>query len=128
MNASNQQQIGINMDWQPTLGAFLIDDNHCEFRVWSPYAKAVEVHLISTAEGAADDDRYISMARIENDYFRAVIENVMPGQRYRYRLDGKDEYPDPVSRYQPDGVSGTSQVVDRRYLWRDETWKGLPLK
>jgi maltooligosyltrehalose trehalohydrolase len=116
------------MDWQPTLGAILQEDNHCEFRVWSPYAKAVEVHLLSTAEGAAETDRMVSMARIENDYFRAVVENVMPGQLYRYRLDGKNEYPDPVSRYQPEGVSGSSQVVDRRYLWGAESWMGLPLK
>ena len=100
------------MDWQPTLGAILLDDNHCEFRVWSPYAKAVDVHLLG------DDDRTVSMARVENDYFRAVVEDVMPGQLYRYRLDGKDEYPDPASRYQPDGVNGASQVVDRRYLWQ----------
>ncbi|MBI1255839.1 MAG: malto-oligosyltrehalose trehalohydrolase [Chloroflexi bacterium] len=113
------------MDWQPTLGAILLDDNQCEFRVWSPYAKAVDVHLIGASKA---DDRYVSMARVENDLFRAVIENVMPGQLYRYRIDDKNEYPDPVSRSQPDGVSGASQVVDRRYLWKAESWIGLPLK
>lgn len=112
------------MDWQPTLGAVPGDDNCCEFRVWAPKAKAVDVHLI----GEGESDRHVSMARVDRDYFRAVVEQVLPGQRYRYRLDGGDEYPDPASRYQPDGVNGASEVVDRRYLWRDETWKGVPLK
>ncbi len=109
------------MDWQPTLGALLGDDNCCEFRVWAPNAKTVDVHLIG------DEDRYVSMARMEQDYFRAVIELIMPGQLYRYRLDGGDEYPDPASRSQPQGVSGPSEVVDWRYIWRDEGWHGNPL-
>ena len=96
------------MDWQPTLGAILLDDNQCEFRVWSPYAKAIDVHLIG-----GEDERMVSMARVENDTFRAVVENILPGQLYRYRLDGKNEYPDPVSRSQPDGVNGASAVVDQ---------------
>ncbi len=75
------------MDWQPTLGAVLDDGNCCEFRVWAPYAKAVDVHLLG------DADRTVSMARVERDYFRATVEQVLPGQRYRYRLDGRDEYP-----------------------------------
>ncbi|MCC6804007.1 MAG: malto-oligosyltrehalose trehalohydrolase [Anaerolineae bacterium] len=112
------------MDWEPTLGALLGEDNCCEFRVWAPHVKRVDVHLV----GEGDADRTVSMARMEQDYFRAVIEGIMPGQRYFYRLDGAEEYPDPVSRYQPDGVNGGSQVVDRRYLWRDEGWKGHPLR
>ncbi len=36
--------------------------------------------------------------------------------------------PDPASYYQPDGVDGASQVVDRRYIWRDEGWIGNRLR
>ncbi len=112
------------MEWQASLGAVLLDENRCEFRVWAPEANTVDVHLI--AEG--DADRYVSMARVEQGYFRAVLDGIIPGQLYRYRLDDGDEYPDPASRWQPEGVSGASQVVDRRYVWRAEAWAGLPLK
>ncbi len=54
------------MDWQPTLGAILGDDNRCEFRVWAPNAKAVDVHLIGK-DDQRDQDRYVSMARVEKD-------------------------------------------------------------
>ncbi len=112
------------MEWQPSLGAVLLDENRCEFRVWAPEVNTVDVHLIG--EGTAD--RYVSMARMEQSYFRAVVDGVMPGQRYRYRLDDGDEYPDPASRRQPEGVGGASEVIDRRYGWRAEAWTGLALK
>lgn len=110
------------MEWKPTLGAVLGDENCCEFRVFAPRAKAVDVHLYG------DEDRFISMASIENGYFRAVVEGVIPGQLYTYRLDGKEDLPDPASRYQPQGVKAPSAVVDRRYIWREEAWMGLPFK
>jgi maltooligosyltrehalose trehalohydrolase len=52
----------------------------------------------------------------------------MPGARYKYRLDGGDSFPDPASRYQPDGVHGPSQVVDpAAFTWTDSDWQGIPL-
>jgi maltooligosyltrehalose trehalohydrolase len=36
------------------------------------------------------------------------------GDDYRYRLDGGDEWPDPCSRFQPEGVRGPSRIVDTR--------------
>jgi maltooligosyltrehalose trehalohydrolase len=43
-------------------------------------------------------------------------------------LDGTDPIPDPVSRSQPDGVHGLSQVIDpNRFQWTDGNWKGLSL-
>lgn len=52
---------------------------------------------------------------------------VSPGARYKFRLDGKTTCPDPASFYQPDGVHGPSAVVDRRFIWTDGDWKGIPL-
>jgi maltooligosyltrehalose trehalohydrolase len=42
--------------------------------------------------------------------------------------DESKRYPDPASRFQPQGVHGPSQVVDwRRYSWADEAWRGVKL-
>jgi maltooligosyltrehalose trehalohydrolase len=50
------------------------------------------------------------------------------GSRYRYRLDLDNRlYPDPASRFQPEGPHGPSQVVDpSRFAWTDGAWKGTP--
>ena len=63
-----------------------------------------------------------------NGYFSAVILNAAPDMLYRYRLDGKNSYPDPVSRFQPDGPHGPSQIVDSdEFGWTDENWRGIGL-
>ena len=42
---------------------------------------------------------------------------------YRYVLDGGDAFPDPASRYQPEGPHGPSQVVDpAEFNWTDSQW------
>jgi maltooligosyltrehalose trehalohydrolase len=49
------------------------------------------------------------------------------GLRYGFRLDGNDQlWPDPASRWQPDGPLGLSQLVDPlAYRWEDEAWPGI---
>lgn len=34
--------------------------------------------------------------------------------------------PDPVSRFQPEGVHGPSEVVDTEFDWTDADWNGVP--
>ena len=50
-----------------------------------------------------------------------------PGTRYSFRLDDDaTPYPDPASRFQPDGPHGPSEVVDPdAYVWKDRAWKGI---
>lgn len=45
-------------------------------------------------------------------YFAGVIPAATEGCLYRFRLNGEAQlYPDPASRFQPDGPHGPSQVV-----------------
>ena len=47
---------------------------------------------------------------------------------YRYRLDRKNSYPDPASRFQPDGPHGPSQIIDPgEFGWTDGSWRGIQL-
>ena len=47
------------------------------------------------------------------------------GARYKFRIDGGDAFPDPRSRFQPDGVHGPSEVIDpATFEWSDRDWSG----
>ncbi|MDX1546111.1 MAG: malto-oligosyltrehalose trehalohydrolase [Rhodothermales bacterium] len=103
------------------LGA-LAEDGGVRFRLWAPKAGRVDLLL--------DGAEPLPMARSADDTFEA-FERVVPGlgagARYRYRMDGGDAFPDPASRFQPEGVHGPSSVVDpRTFRWRDDGWAGVP--
>ena len=55
-----------------------------------------------------------------------VFESVLPardGDDYWVVLDGAQDLPDPCSRFQPEGFTGPSRVVDtRRFAWSDGEW------
>jgi maltooligosyltrehalose trehalohydrolase len=71
----------------------------------------------------------IELKREAGGYFAGLIEEAAAGTLYRYRLDGKDgPFPDPVSRFQPEGPHGPSRVEDPgTYSWSDRAWKGVKL-
>ncbi|MCL6622632.1 MAG: malto-oligosyltrehalose trehalohydrolase [Syntrophobacterales bacterium] len=104
------------------VGAAYLGEGRCRFLVWAPYARQVEVHLVAPRE------RLLPLAPQEHGYFAGVAEGVEPGARYFFRLNGGREYPDPASRFQPEGVHGPSEVVDPAFPWEDGDWGGLPLE
>jgi maltooligosyltrehalose trehalohydrolase len=104
------------------LGATLLPNGRCVFVVWAPKANQVDVHILEPL------DRIVPMDALEKGYFRAEVENVTAGTLYRYRLNGNAEHPDPASKSQPQGVHGTSEVVDDHFEWIDAKWHGLPLQ
>ena len=105
---------------EPTLGAS-VEENGVRFRVWAPATERAEVVLEPSSQS-------FSMKK-EDDYFTALLPNAKAGDRYRYRLDGGNTFPDPASRFQPEGVHGPSQVVDpNAYAWSDAGWQGVPQK
>ncbi|HEY7288960.1 MAG TPA: malto-oligosyltrehalose trehalohydrolase [Vicinamibacterales bacterium] len=90
------------------------------FRVWAPAAQAVEV--------AFEDGRLVPLQPEKGGYFSGLAAS-QPGDRYRFRLDGDRAYPDPASRYQPDGPHGPSEIVDpSAFSWTDQAWRGASLK
>jgi maltooligosyltrehalose trehalohydrolase len=99
------------------IGAELVDGG-VHFRVWAPSRRAVHVVV---------DDRELALDPEDDGYFSALVADACAGTRYRFRLDDESEsYPDPASRFQPDGPHGASQVIDpRAYTWRDDAWRGV---
>ena len=67
------------------------------------------------------------MAPRDWGYYECTVQGVSPGSRYFYRLNQSTERPDPASCFQPEGVHGPSEVVDRQFPWEDHAWHGLPL-
>jgi maltooligosyltrehalose trehalohydrolase len=104
------------------LGAVLLADGRCRFRVWAPSSEHVDLHLIAPRE------YFVRMEPKGLGYHTALVEGVGPGTRYRYRLADQREFPDPVSRRQPEGVHGPSEVIDSRFEWRDHHWFGIPIE
>jgi maltooligosyltrehalose trehalohydrolase len=107
--------------WTPRLGACYLGDRRTRFRVWGSKRDRIDLHL------TAPDDRLVPMARNDLGYFEATVDNVPPGSRYLYRLDGGDERPDPASRSQPTTVHEPSEVIDPAFPWTDHHWHGIPL-
>lgn len=91
------------------------------FRVWAPSRKKVEVVLEGESGG-------ISLRRESSGHFSGLVAQAHAGSRYKLRLDGADAFPDPVSRFQPDGPHGPSEVIDpREFRWTDQGWQGVRL-
>lgn len=103
---------------QPRLGAQWLGGERCRFLVWAPRAQRLEVRLCGPAE------RVVPLAPAGGGYFTGVLDGVVPGARYRYRLDDRCEHPDPGSRSQPEGVHGPSEVVADDFAWTDAAWRG----
>ena len=108
--------------WKPSLGACCKDEG-VAFRVWAPTSSRVEVIL-----DRPEPPSVCALDPHADGTFSALIRDVRAGDRYRYRLDQNRQFPDPASRFQPEGVHGPSEVVDpRTFPWTDTRWTGLDL-
>jgi maltooligosyltrehalose trehalohydrolase len=101
------------------LGAVL-QETGTTFRVWAPRCQSVEVVI----EGR----RPMPLTPREEGLFELAVPGIAAAMRYQYRLDGERYRPDPVSRFQPEGVHGPSVVVDAaRFPWTDQGFRGHAL-
>jgi maltooligosyltrehalose trehalohydrolase len=107
--------------WTMELGAN-ISKGGVRFRVWAPKQGFLSL-------GVVGEPRVFSLEPEEKGYFTTFVKGLEPGRRYLYLLDGGHERPDPISRFQPEGVHGPSEVVDpQEFKWQDQDWRGIPLE
>jgi maltooligosyltrehalose trehalohydrolase len=104
-----------------------------QFRVWAPAAKQVELVILPLPLGEGRGEGVplagLPMDAEDHGVWTMRLEAGQPGVRYKYRLDGGGDYPDPYSRSQPEGVHGPSEVVDpQHFQWHDPDWPGLDPK
>lgn len=90
------------------------------FRVWAPSRERVSVQF--------ESGRAAPLVLEAGGYFSGFVDDVAPGARYKFTLDEGEAYPDPATRFQPDGPHGFSEVVDPyRFDWTDRAWRGLTI-
>lgn len=118
-NSSFELDGGRMGQWSPALGAWP-DGDGVRFRVWAPERPSVEVVV------DAPVPRIEPLERYPDGTFGGRLDGLGPGARYRYRLDHDATFPDPASRFQPEGVHGPSEVVDpNTFAWTDAEWRGI---
>jgi maltooligosyltrehalose trehalohydrolase len=102
-------------------GTHILDDGRVNFRLWAPAADKVELCL----QGSAPEFRLL-MAAKSDGWYGITTNFAASGFYYQYRINGEHYVPDPVSRYQPHDINGSSQVIDPdAWQWQDNGWKGL---
>jgi maltooligosyltrehalose trehalohydrolase len=106
-----------------SIGAETISGGGVHFRIWAPDHSSVSV-IVEGKPSAV-------MERESDGYWSRLVEVAAPGDRYKFQLDGGEAYPDPASRFQPEGSHGSSQIVDpAAYQWSAEesSWMGRPIE
>lgn len=118
------------------LGAIYNGNNKATFRVYAPYAKEVNLQLSNKnhtirywEEKIPADCKSVPLKKINDKIFEVDLENVKPGDMYRYELIFKDDNKgkvyrkDPRSFSQPKDTLGWSAIYDQNeYKWTDEKW------
>lgn len=113
------------------VGAEILPGGDVHFRVWAPRRNRVAVVVEGHARtGSAEPSTTVALKKESSGYFAGIVPSACEGSLYRFRLDDDDRlYPDPASRFQPDGPHGPSQVVDpSRFPWTDHHWRGVRLE
>jgi len=88
------------------IGAELVDGG-VHFRVWAPSRESLAVVI---------DGRSVALDREDGGYFAGPVGGARAGTLYTF-----DGFPDPASRFQPEGPHGPSMVIDpNAYAWRHE--------
>ena len=89
-------------------------------QVWSPEHESIELV-------ANDGKRTGSLIRNNaTGVHSATFDWLAAGDLYQFRIDGSDRlFPDPASRFQPQGPHGPSEVIDPSvFRWQQHsTWK-----
>jgi maltooligosyltrehalose trehalohydrolase len=113
------------------VGAEVLPRGGLHIRVWAPRRKKVSVVIeATTVRGPAAGPEVIDLSEEAGGYFSGVAQTAGDGALYRFKLDDDEAlYPDPASRFQPEGPHGPSQAIDPgKFNWGDADWRGVRLE
>ena len=103
-----------------------LDEAGASFRVLAPGRASAE----DLVEESGRPARSFALAP---DGDRGAWSGRAPGLRagalYRYQLAGEPHpLPDPISRFQPAGVDGPSEIIDPAFPWTDAAFPGIAVR
>lgn len=110
---------GVERRHSMPFGAEVQADGSVRFRIWAPEASSMGLVL----EGHPEP---LPMPSVTDGWYEITTPTARTGSRYRFVLPTGARVPDPASRYQPEDVNGSSEVVDpAAYPWQSSGWNGL---
>jgi maltooligosyltrehalose trehalohydrolase len=90
-----------------------------KLRLWAPRTETA----LALVEG-----QKIEMVKSGGGWWETPSEPAKHGTSYKFSVNGRDFFPDPASRWQPEGVHGASRYVDHSlFQWTDSNWQCPPL-
>src|ERR1700730_10723835 len=100
------------------IGAEPLPEGGADFRLGAPRRRQIAVDI----EGLPPT----LLSAEPGGYFSGRVPQARPGMRYRFRADDvEDTWPDPASRFQPEGPHGPSEIIDpAAFRWSDAGWRG----
>lgn len=105
------------------VGAEVQKQGGVHFRVWAPLWQEIKVKYADQADLA--DAQVAALTNEGDGYFSGFVPDAQAGTCYCFQT-GSGCFPDPASKFQPEGPHGPSQVVDiAAFPWTDQNWLGL---
>ena len=101
------------------LGHYLDEQGRSAFRIFAPERQALALLL------EAEQQTY-PMTRQADGHWSLQLPPLAEGSRYRFVVEGSP-YPDPASRWQPEGVHGPSAVCHPRRV-SSPSWRGVAIE
>jgi maltooligosyltrehalose trehalohydrolase len=99
------------------LGARPLDHERTLVRVWAPLFETLDLLTVTPEE------RRFRLTRDARGYHEALLEGVGAGARYFFSAPSGERFPDPASRYQPEGPHGPSEIIDTNFAFAATTWQ-----
>lgn len=105
------------------VGAEIQPDGGVHFRTWAPSVGQVAVVMAERED--MEDAVEVRLTPEAGGFWSGWSAAARAGMHYRYRLDDQ-LFPDPASRFQPQGPHGPSQIMDpAAFAWSDDSWPGV---
>ena len=114
MNSTDIKKRSLGVNFTP-------GSNNATVVLWAPLLNEAAISLTGKKTT-------LPLTKQEHGYWHLSTDQVKPGDRYKFVLNGENQFPDPASLAQPEGVHGPSEATDvTAFAWTDTNWNNLPL-